>query len=207
MKILIVGAAGKTGRATVEQALAAGHEVTAFVRNAADLEIPNVRVVEGDATDGNDINQAVQDQDAVIDTIGGKTPYKETTMETSAAKAIVTAMLANGVHRLIAISMLGIGDSEANETVYARLLVATFLRGAKKDKSGMETEVASSKLDWIIVRPAILEDDPAKGHVHVFTADPEQKAHTITRADVAAFLLAQLSSDQYLHQSVTIANT
>ncbi len=207
MKILVMGAAGKTGRAVVEQALAAGHEVMAFVHKAGDYNVANVRVIEGDATAEAEIEKAVLGQDAVLDTIGGKTPYKETTLESSAARTIIKAMQKNGVRRLVVTSMLGVKESKANATFFVRLLVATFLRGANKDKAAMESAVESSGLDWIILRPAILTDDPAKGNIRVFDAEVGDKAHKITRTDLAAFMITQLSSDQYLHQPVTIANS
>ncbi len=207
MNILVIGAAGKTGMAVVEQAMAAGHQVTAFVQNADEYKGPNVRVVEGDATDSAVMDEAVIGQDAVLDTIGGKTPYKATTLESSAARTIIDAMQRNGVRRLVVTSMLGVGDSEANAPIYERLLVSTFLHGADKDKSAMESAVEASGLDWVILRPAILTDDPATGNVRVFSAETAEKAHKITRPDVAAFMLAQLASDEYVHQAVTIANT
>lgn len=207
MNVLVIGAAGKTGKAVVEQAVAAGHQVTAFVRKAAEYQGPAVRVVEGDAADGNAMDAAVKGQEAVLDTIGGKTPYKATTLESSAAHTIIAAMRRQGARRLVVTSMLGEGDSTANAPFYERLLVATFLRGADKDKAAMETAVEKSELDWVILRPAILTDDPAQGHVRVFEAATGEKAHKITRADLAAFMVAQLTSDQYLHQAVTIANS
>jgi len=206
MKVLVIGAAGKTGRAVVEQAVAAGHQVTAFVHTADGYKASDVRVIEGDAADSTQMDAAVLGQDAVLDTIGGKTPYKATTLESSAAVTIITSMQRNDVRRLVVTSMLGVGDSEANTPIYDRLLVSTFLRGADKDKAAMESAVESSGLDWVILRPAILSDDPAKGDVQVFGIDTDEKAHKITRADLASFMIAQLSSDEYLHQAVTIAN-
>lgn len=207
MKVLVIGAAGKTGQSVVEQALAAGHQVTAFVRTKDEYRGPNVRIIEGDATNRDELDPAIRDQDAVLDTIGGKTPYKETTLESSAAKTIIASMQQNGVRRLVATSMLGVGESEANATFYERLLLGTFLRGADKDKAAMESAVESTNLDWIILRPAILNDDPAKGNVQVFTAATGEKAHKITRSDVAAFMIAQLTNDAYLHQAIVIANS
>lgn len=207
MNVVVFGAAGKTGRAVVEQAVAAGHQVTAFVRKADEYDGTNVRIIEGDATNRADVEAAVRGQDAVLDTIGGKTPYKATTLESSAAGTIIAAMQRNGVRRLIATSMLGVGESEANTTVYERLLESTFLRGTDKDKAAMESVVESSDLDWIILRPAILNDDPAEGNVQVFSTDLGEKAHKITRADLASFMVAQLATNQYLRQAITIANS
>ncbi len=206
MKVLVIGAAGKTGQAVTEQAVAAGHQVTAFVHTADGYKVPDVRVVEGDAADSAAMDAAVLGQDAVLDTIGGKTPYKATTLETSVAGTIIASMQRNDVHRLVVTSMLGVGDSKANVPIYDRLLVSTFLRGADKDKAAMEAAVEGSGLDWVILRPAILNDDPAQGNVRVFGIGTNEKAHKITRADLASFMIAQLSSDEYLHQAVTIAN-
>jgi len=207
MKIIVIGAGGRTGGAVVEQAVAAGHEVTAFVHKANEYNVTNVRVVEGDAADSAAMDAAVLGQDAVIDTIGGKTPYKKTTLESSAASTIITAMQRNGVRRLVVSSMLGVGESKANASIFLRLLVATFLRGANKDKAAMESAVKSSGLDWVILRPAILTDDSATGNVRVFDTETGGKAHKITRTDLASFMIARISGSKYLRQAVTIANS
>lgn len=207
MKILVIGAGGRTGRSVVEQALATGHEVTAFVHKADGYNVEGVRVIEGDAADSAAMNQAVLGQDAVLDTIGGKTPYLTTTLESSAAKTIIKAMQQHGVRRLAVTSSIGEGESIANATLFVRLLVATFLRGSTKDKAAMVSAVKSSGLDWVILRPAVLTDDPATGNVRVFDAKTGEKAHKITRADLASFMIAQLSNDEHLHQTVTIANS
>ena len=207
MNVLVIGAAGRTGKAVVAEAVAAGHQVTAFVHQAGGDVAPNVRVIVGDATDSAAVAAAVAGQDAVLDTIGGKTPYKATTLEASAASVILAAMRQHGVRRLVVTSMLGEGDSMANAPFYGSLVMATFLRGDSKDKAAMETAVTDSDLDWVILRPGFLSDDPAQGQVRVFEAATGETAHKITRADLAAFMVEQLTSDQYLHQAVTIANS
>jgi putative NADH-flavin reductase len=186
MKVLVVGAAGKTGRAVVERAVQEGNEVTAFVHSAGGYHVPG--------------------QDAVIDTVGGKTPYRHTTLEASVAATIVAAMQRHGVRRLAVTSMVGEGDSAANTPFYVKIALATFLRGATPDKAKMESAVSGSELDWVITRPAVLTEKPATGDVRVFSAGNLDKAHSITRSDLAAFLVAQLTSDDHLRQAVTIAN-
>jgi putative NADH-flavin reductase len=140
---------------------------------------------------------AVAGQDAVLDAIGGPTPYKATTLETSVANAVIAAMRQHGVRRLVVISMLGEGDSLANAPFYTRLLLATLLRGDDKDKAAMESAVTGSDLDWVILRPAFLTDDPAQGNVRVFEVATGETAHQTTRADLATFMVAQLTSDEY----------
>jgi putative NADH-flavin reductase len=209
MKLLVLGAGGKTGSAVVQQAVAAGHQVTAFVHHADDYHGPaGVTIKEGDATDADAVAAAVAGQDAVIDTIGGKTPYKSNiTLEDEVAKAVVAAMQRHAVRRLLVTSMVGEGDSVANASVFLRILLKTFLRGATADKAAMERDVEASGLDWTIARPAVLNDDPATGDVRVFDPATGIKAHKIARADLAAWLVAQLSNTEFVHRAITVATS
>lgn len=209
MKVLVLGAGGRTGRAVVEQAVGAGHQVTAFVHHAGDYGGPaGVTVAEGDATDADSVAAAVAGHDAVIDTVGGTTPYKSRiTLERDVAKAVVAAMQRYAVRRLLVTSSLGVGDSVSHATVVLRILLKTFLRGATADKAVMERAVEASALDWTIARPAILNDDAGTGDVRVFNSATDGKAHKITRADLAAWLVAQLESTEHVHRAVTVATS
>ena len=133
--MLVLGANGKTGRLVVERALAKGHLVTVLVRDGNKVESrANVRVLAGDATNLEDVMQAVEGNDAVIDTIGGSTPCKDTTLERTAAHNVVEAMKAKGPKRLIVISMMGLGTSREQAPFwYEHLLMPTFLRGSTKE--------------------------------------------------------------------------
>ena len=95
----------------------------------------------------------------------------------------------------------------ANTNWYERLFLSTLLRNEMKDKAAMEAIVDASGLDWIIVRLPFLNDDPDTGNIHVFPAETGEIAHKLTRADLAAFMVAQLSSDEYLRKAVAIANS
>lgn len=207
MKVLVIGAAGKTGRAVVEQSLAAGHEVTAFIHSEKNYNVENVKVLTGDAGNLSTMERAVSGQDVVIDTLGGKTPYKSTVLESSSAKNIIQAMQNKGIKKLFVISMVGIGESGKNTSLFVRLLLLTFLRGAKKDKAAMDSAVKASNLDWLIVRPAVLTDDEAVGNIKIFDSNTKDKANKISRKNVAGFLVAQISDDKYSHQAVTIATS
>jgi putative NADH-flavin reductase len=208
MNVLIIGAAGKTGKLVVQRAQAAGHKVTAFVHDPKSYTAPSpgVRVVGGDARDQASVGAAMAGQDAVIDTIGGKKPFLTSDLEQSAAKAIVGAMKQTGTRRLIVISALGVGDSkEQSGFFYEHVFLPTFLRGSTKDKAAMEQAVEKSGVDFVVVRPAILDDGGASGAVRVFEGD--EKAHKISRADVAQFVVDQLRSDRYVGEAVTIASS
>ncbi len=206
MNLLILGAAGKTGGALVEQALTRGHTVTAFVHSADQSHRTDLRVIQGDARDHTSILAAVRGQDAVIDALGGRLPFLETTVETDTARNVITAMTEAGVRRLLVISTIGEGDSTRNvHDFYKHFIMPTLLRGVMKDKAGLEAAVEHSQLDWTIVRAAGLRDGEAKG-VRVVTPASDEKVRFINRTDLATFLLDQLSSAEYLHQAVGIAN-
>ena len=207
MKILVIGATGKTGAAVVEQAVAAGHDVTAFVHDAGAYLREDVHVAEGDALDPDQVGKALVGQEAVIDTLGGSTPYAPTTLETDAARILVAAMKQHSVRRLLVVSALGIGDSRANASfVYGHLLMPTYLRGVMPDKAGMEAEVSSSDLDWTLVRAALLTDDEPSGSIRIYDAEDGNVAHKICRADLAAFLIRELPRTIFSRKAVTIAN-
>src|ERR1700719_1826541 len=187
MKVLVIGAAGKCGEALVNEALAAGHKVTAFVRGAAQYKKASVRVVAGDVLDAAAVDVAVAGQDAVIDALGGKTPWKVTTMETSAAHNIVNAMRRNGVRRLLKISVVGAGESVKNAGFFnEHLLMRTFLRGLLVDKAGMEADIEGSNLCWTLVRRPMLTDGGTTGVASVLSTEGGEKAHKIGWADLAA---------------------
>ena len=208
MKILVIGAAGKSGKAVVEQAVLAGHDVTAFVHiNEGYLPDSGVRVVEGDARDRPAMDLAMLGQDAVIDTIGGKLSFKTTTLEASAAATVIASMQQSGVRRLLVISVIGAGESIANTNWYERLFLSTLLHSEMKDKAAMEAIVGASGLQWTIVRLPFLTDDPPTGNIHVFSAETGEIAHKLTRKDLAAFMLSQISSEQYLQKTVAVGNS
>ena len=206
MKLIIFGAGGGLGSTLVAQALTKNHEITAFVHDADDTQPSGIRVVVGDVNDADAVAKAVTGQDAVIDAIGGQTPWKQTGLEQEAARNIVVAMQRAGVRRLVVTSAMGVGDSsDVADFAFRNVVAPTFLRGTIKDKGEMEDEVETTSLDWVIVRPAVLTDGKLTGNIKVFEPDAKDKAHKISRADVAAFMLEQLTSDAHLHQTVTIA--
>jgi uncharacterized protein YbjT (DUF2867 family) len=206
MNVLIFGGTGKTGGLVVERALVKGHTVTVLVRDPIKFKIPDVRVRSGNATNPSDVLAAMHGQHAVIETIGGITPYKATTLETDSIHAIINAMHEEHTPRLISVSMMGLGESRAQSPFWYRsLLMPTFLHGSTTDKTNKEAAILSSHLDYVIVRPPILKDTPATGQVRILNNGA--KGHAITRADLANFLIEQLTSDANLNRAVTVVNT
>ena len=210
MKVLVIGAAGKTGRLVVDRALAAGHSVKALVHDTEALaEHPfaeGVQIVQGDVHDSATMRTAVTACDAVIDTLGGKKPFLKTDLESSAARVVLAAMKDAGSKRLVVISVLGAGDSGKQSPFwYEHLFLPTFLHGALPDKNAMEAEVKASGVKWVLVRRPILTDDAATGSIKVM--QEQEIPHKITRGDLAQFLVDQVTSDVHLGESVVIANS
>lgn len=202
MRVLVVGANGRTGRLVCERANAKGYEVTAFVRAPGTVKF---REFVGNAMEGSDVRKAMVGIDVVIDTIGGTTPYKDTVLERTAATNLIAAMQELHVRRIIAVSMMGLGDSVRHAPFwYRRILMPTFLRGSSKDKAMMEREIQQSGLDFVIARPAILSDGKASGKVKVL--DGAEKGSRTDRADLAAFIVDQLGETAFSQRAVTIVS-
>ncbi len=207
MKVLILGAGGKTGRLVLEKALKAGHEITALLHEAKpDEHYPAaVTIVHGDARNPTRLDQVMANQEAVIDVIGGTKPYMETDLESGTAKVVLDVMKHNAVKRLIVVSAMGVADSVAHAGwFYEHLLMPLFLGGIMRDKARMEDEITHGGIDYVIVRPPLLKDSDETSQIHEVTGD--DKAHTITRGDLAQFLVDQLASNTYVGRQVTIAN-
>ncbi len=205
MKLLIFGATGGTGRQLVAQALAQGHDVTGFARGAASLGIshPNLSLISGDVTDATAVQRVVPGHDAVLCAIGAPA-WVRTTVRADGTRNIVDAMERAGVRRLVCQSSLGIGDSSkvALPFYLKRLVIPIMLRHGFADHERQEQIVAQSELDWTIVRPATMTAGERTGdYRRGFPADAAGIKIKISRADVADFMLEQLTTDGFVRQS------
>ena len=208
MKILVLGATGGTGRLIVRDALAKGHSVVALVRSKASApDLPGADVVEGDARDEAALLRALNGCDAVVSSLGtGMSLYGEVTLLSVATPALVAAMTRSGVQRLVCISALGVGDSRGHGGfVFDNLFQPLLLRNAYKDKNRQEATIRASSLDWVIVRPGALNDEPARGNIRAFTDLAGVHGGKIARADVARFVVEQLTTDTWLRRTPLIS--
>ena len=206
MRIVVFGATGGTGRQLVSQSLAAGHDVTAFTRNAAAFEArPRLAVVAGDTLGPVAVERAVAGNDAVLCALGGQPWHRSARVCSSAMRNIVPAMARHGVRRIVAISTFGAGDTRALVGWLARTLLFGFvLRSEVADKEVMESVLAASDLDWTVVRVGLLTDEPARGTWRAADDGSIRRMGRIARADVAAFMLAQLESGVWLRRKPVI---
>ena len=208
MRILVVGAAGKTGRNIVQQAVARDHTVTGVAHRTPRLSLPRViRLFVGDSRDPALLDEAVSGQDAVVDTIGTRRPFRATTLETDTAHALLAAMERHEVRRIAAVSSLGVGDSLCHVNWVFRVLIPLFFRGVMPDKEGMEAALRASDREWLIVRPSGLTDRPATQRVRVLSPSSSEHGFQISRADVAAYILNALEASDPLRRTDDITVT
>lgn len=204
MKVLVFGSTGGTGRELLKQALDQDHDVVAYARDPAkldDVKHARLKVFPGDVLDLAAVESAVAGQDAVFCAVGAGA--KRTTLREDATRNIVGAMESTGVRRLICLSSLGVGDSRGNLPFFTKyVIVALFLRHAFADHERQEAVVRQSSLDWTLVRPPHLKDGPRTGsYRHGFPATDRGIGGQISRADVADFMLKQLTEATYVHQT------
>jgi putative NADH-flavin reductase len=204
MKLLIVGASRGIGRQLLEQALRAGHTVTAMARHLEKLPEPRpgLRVMAGDILNASQVHQAVEGQEVVCLTIGIGITWKPVQVFSQGAENLLAAMAEHGVRRLICITGIGAGDSEGHGGfLYDRIFKPLLLKNIYEDKDRQEALIKASDADWTIVRPAFLTNGPLTGKYRVLTDLTGVTADKISRADVAHFMLAELATNCYVRQT------
>lgn len=205
MHVTVFGATSTTGRLVVDRALAAGHTVTAHTRDTTRVarQHDRLRVVEGDVTDPVACRAALTGADAVIITLGNG---RHGSVREAGTRAIVEAMHGADVRRIVCQSTLGVGTSRANlNLVWRYLMFGGLLRQAYADHVAQEEVVTSSGLDWTIVRPSAFTDREVPGVRHGFGTEARGLSLTVSRGQVAGFLVAQLGADGLLHRHVALS--
>jgi uncharacterized protein YbjT (DUF2867 family) len=201
MKVLVLGGTGGTGRLIVRDAMAKGHSVVALVRAKTRSDLSGAELIEGDVRDEATLVRALVGCDAVVSALGTGVGFRDVDLLTVATRALVAAMTRTGVHRLICISALGVGDSRGHGGfVFDQLFQPLLLGPAYKDKDRQEAAIRASSLDWVVVRPAMLTNDPPRGRVRVSADLAGIKGGKISRADVAQFVVEQLTNDTWLRR-------
>ena len=210
-KIIVFGATGATGKRVVSQALDRGHGVTAFVRDPARLTIshPGLSVVQGDLADAESIDAALaQGGDAVISTLG-LFSLKPTTIVSEGTARIIGAMQRHGVQRLLVVSSIGVGDSAGHGNFLVRMIQRTSLKQVLADKERQEAAIRESDLDWTVLRPPRLVDNPEirKDQILWQAEQPTEKVSWATSTgSVANMLLDALENDRYLREAVNFSD-
>jgi putative NADH-flavin reductase len=208
MRVVIFGASGQTGRLLIEQAVSQGVEVTAFVRDPARLSPSgSVRVVQGDVLDAAAVDRAVASQDAVLVALGTATRGHPPVLP-QGIRHILAAMEKHGVLRVVLVSAAG-ALHEPSGSIIGNLGLAmarAYLPGVYREHRAMLEELRKRSLDWIVVRPVILTNGPRTGRYRVVLEGIPRWGFRVSRADVADFMIRQLTSDEFVRKLPAIAN-
>jgi putative NADH-flavin reductase len=212
LRVAVFGASGNIGRHVVNQLLAAGHTVTAYVRNPAKLSTthPNLTVIQGELDDPTGVAGAVDGADAVISALGPTLRRGATgTPISDGTRTIISAMKAAGVRRFIGLATPSVADSRDRPTLKAKVLpvmARVAFPNALTELVGMTEAVTSSDLDWTIARITSPNDRPAKGTVRAGFLGRDRVGSAMSRADIASFLVGQLTDDTYHRAAPAISN-
>lgn len=209
MKLTVFGATGGTGKEIVRQALDAGHEVTAVVRDPARFPVTGDRleVFHADLSDLQALRPAVAGRDAVLSGLGARS-RKDAGIAARLTRTVLGALEAEGVRRLVVVSAAPVGpEAEGDGFVdrAARGIVSAVLKDIYADLREMEAELARSSTEWTSVRPPRLQDKPLTGSYRKVVGGFPVRGRFLGRADVAHAMLAAVGDPATVKQGVGVA--
>lgn len=202
MRITVIGGSKGTGARVAALAHSAGHEVTAVSRSGA--APAGIRSISADAADPDAVQHAIAGADAVVVTVGGAKGVRR--HRAAVTRAVIQAMDAAGVRRLVVQSSLGAGDSGTLMPAPLRLLMKAVLAAPLADHDDQESAVMHSGLEWTIVRPTGLTDKPGTGNWRSMqVGEGGSLGGSISRDDLAVCLLRALEDDALIGAAVGVS--
>ncbi|MFD7734958.1 NAD(P)-dependent oxidoreductase [Kitasatospora phosalacinea] len=212
MQLTVLGATGPTGQQVLQQALAAGHHVTALVRDPARLpqrEDARVTVVTGDAASAADVEKAARGSRALLSALGPGKDFKST-LATRTAGPVLEAMAATGVRRLVWLSALGAGTTAQRQSRLQAGASKLLMGRLMADKGTADDRIARSDLDWTLALPVMLGNGPRSGAGGYkglpLDSTTGRVGGRINRADVADFMLTAATTEQWNRQRVILTS-
>lgn len=210
MEVAVFGATGGIGKHVVEHALKKGYEVTAFVRNPAKITVlhENLNVIEGEIYDLKKLKEAISGCNAVIWCVGIPMKKYEGTPSFDGHKVLLKAMNECGITRFIDWATPSIPfekDKKSFITVVPGILAGIALKQAKNEMIAIGELVSKSNLDWTMVRFMAPKNTPYTGNVKVGFGDVKM-SFNISREDIAAFMVEQVESKQYIRSMPIIGS-
>jgi len=207
MNVIVFGSNGGIGRHVVEQALVAGHTVTAVARRPESVSLQHARLTvrRGDVLDPASLAPLFAGQQAVVSAVGAPS-RAPTVVYSDGVGNILQAMQPAGVRRLICVSATGLDPGHPLQRLIAKPLLWAILRNMYTDLACMEERVKSSPVDWTIVRPPQLNNGPRTGHYAASHNAHLPAAWSISRADLADYIVTHLDDPATYRAWVEVAN-
>lgn len=212
MKLALFGATGSTGLHIIEEALKQGHSLAVYTRDANKLAgiAGTVEVIVGDLQDRDAIAKCIQGADAVISALGPNSIKVQGDRPVMHGLAnIIAAMRNAGVRRLLQVSTASYPspqDGLALSSLVAVLFFKVFVRKAYDDIRATGELIASSDLDWTLVRIPFLKDAPANGKIDVGWYGKTKLGSKLSRGNLAQFLVQQASGRKFVRSAPGIAD-
>ncbi len=208
MKLVVLGATGGTGIEMVRQALERGHCVTAFVRSSQRLHafLDRINLQQGDLLNSAELERVVRDHDAILSGFGPRLPISKTDKDLLRrfGLAVSSAMLRTGVRRVAVESTAFLFRDSVIPPAY--LVGRLFFRDIVDDASVMERIFGEGGLDWTMVRPPRLTDQPYTGRYRVREGHLPRFGFRISRADVADCLIRTVEDGAHIRKTVGVSN-
>lgn len=207
-KVLVAGASGRTGREILHELGERSVSVRAMTRSADNHESLVAHgadeVVVGDLLNPEDARSAIEGCDAVLFAAGSSLTTGLTrpsrVVDGDGVLNLIEAAVAEGVGTFVLQSSIGVGDSRQGMPLWARLVV---LRWAVREKERAEQALLESGLDYVIVRPGWMNDDPATGDV-LIAEGSKMMTGSIPRADVARLMVASLYAPEVINRTFEV---
>jgi putative NADH-flavin reductase len=206
MKLLVLGATGGIGLEIVKQAIERKHSVTAFARSPQPLESLSrqIDVVEGDLLQARSLARVLDGQNAVLSAFGPRDPKSHDRLLAQFALTLTSAMRQSSVRRVVLVSVAFLFKNALIPPAYiaGRLLLPRHV----DDAAEMERIVEQSDLDWTVVRPPALTNKPRSAAYRALEDHLPLFGFSISRADVAHFMLDAVENRDFFGKIVGISN-
>lgn len=218
MRILVIGASGRVGRRIVASALQTSHAVTALVRNPdslSELQHINLTIIKGSPTSADDLQKcfdpAIGKPDAVLTALGfSLKPLAPENFMRDTLATVIEVMTQHGVTRLVTLSSFGVGASWMNMAWPLKLAFRHLsLAYGHRDHTAVEAMLKEEKVvKWTLVKPVMLKDDGEVKETRVMGAEGDGVGmlDSCTTGSVGEFMIRVLDREQWLGESVVIAN-
>jgi len=210
MKVFLFGATSPTGKLVLANLLADNHIVTAIARNPEVISIQNnnLKVVQGDVFKPLTFEASMKDNDLVVSILSTGSSNKPTTIYSKGGQNILDAMRKAGIKKLITLTSGGVqkDDPVIQKSFFYKYVGLWYLQHIYTDMSAWEKILEQTKdIDWICVRPTYLRNGELTKKYRVNKTYSPDGGSKISRADLADFIVKQVTSNEFIHQKPVIA--
>lgn len=205
MRVVVFGSTGKTGLLVIQEALKKGYEVVAYARKPEKITLshPQLSVVSGELDAIDAMKGALNGADAVISLLGSSATVKDTSLS-DGVKNLVVAMEAMGVRKLVQVTTTISSDPKDRFHLKLNFMVSMIKVLSPKTYSEIQRlsdTVKESSLDWTLIRVPFLNDNEEISAVQVGYRGDKHLSTSLSRVQLAAFMVEVLSTENYTKQS------